>query len=63
MMTISGNFHIGWPQGIYLSLMVVSLLVQGCVHGRPRTGTYDVIASLINAVVILWLLAWGGFFS
>lgn len=53
---------IGWPQGIYLVLMLMSLGVAIAKHGevRPR---YHGGGSLIGTGVAIGLLYWGGFFS
>jgi uncharacterized membrane protein len=57
------TFHLGWPQWIYIVLMVIGLFVSIERHGRPREGTYNGVASIISAALGIALLYWGGFFS
>lgn len=52
---------IGIPQAIMLALYLVGLVVN-CVHDGKQTTTHW-WASAISFVVVIALLAWGGFFS
>jgi hypothetical protein len=45
------NFHIGLPQGIYITIN----------HGKSRK-PYNVWERLIAEIIIVSLLIWGGFF-
>lgn len=52
----------GWPQLIYLALLVLGAGMELARHGQPKTGEHNVITTLIASAIILALLAWGGFF-
>jgi hypothetical protein len=54
---------LGAPQIILLSLELFAIVGAGMLHGRPRTGTYNVFSYLGGAAITIALLAWGGFFS
>lgn len=54
---------VGWPQGIYLALVLIGLGVAAAKHGQPKTGTYSFWVSLPASAILLGLLAWGGFFG
>ena len=56
------TFTIGWPQGIYLLMTLVGLVVAVLEHGKPRKPS-NVWVSLLATVIIYALLIWGGFFS
>jgi hypothetical protein len=56
------NIIIGWPQGIYLALIIAQLLISAGLHGEPREPV-NFIFSLLDVVIILLLLVWGGFFG
>ncbi len=51
------------PQIIYLVLMGINLLASSYMHGKERTGKYNVFVTLIVAALVIGLLYWGGFFS
>jgi len=53
---------IGWPQAIMLFLIAADIILFAIKHGKPRSN-YDVGAAFFNAVLIIWLLYWGGFFG
>jgi hypothetical protein len=57
------NLHIGWPQGLYLCLTALGLLVMAAQHGQNKKGKYDIVSSLIGTVLVFSLLIWGGFFN
>ena len=56
------TFHVGWPQAIYLILVLVSLGVNIERHGKSRTVTENAWTSAIATVLVVALLMWGGFF-
>ena len=58
-----GVFHIGWPQGIFLALILLSDLGALVNHGKPRNSNWDFNVSFAGTLVTLILLYWGGFFS
>ena len=56
------NFVIGWPQGIYLIITLIGLIIAGIEHGKPREPGnvwYNIIATFIAILLLLW----GGFFG
>jgi hypothetical protein len=55
--------NIGWPQGIYLAILFLSVCSHASKNGQPRTGTYDLGTALFASALICGLLYWGGFFS
>jgi hypothetical protein len=54
---------MGAPQIILIVLLGISLLINAYKHGKPKTGTYDLFVSLLNAGITIWILIAGGFFS
>jgi hypothetical protein len=54
---------IGWPQGIYLALVFLTICGHASKNGQPREGHYDLGLSLLNAALGGGLLFWGGFFG
>lgn len=56
------NFHLGWPQGILLGLLLLSDVVAIRKHGQPM-GKYDARLGLVMTLAWVGLLYWGGFFS
>lgn len=56
------SIQIGWPQGIWITLTVLGLIVAGIEHGKPRK-PINVWASLASTLIVAGLLAWGWFFS
>lgn len=57
------NIVIGWPEGIFLFLVVLGIVLHLALDGKPRTGTYSFGANLISSILLLALLYWGGFFD
>lgn len=53
---------IHWPQGIWLALAALSLMLSIRESGKPK-GIYDPVLTLINEAILLALLWWGGFFG
>ena len=62
-MDFATHLHIGWPQGIYLTLTLLGFWVIASKHGQPRTGRYDLASSSVLTACILAVLWWGGFFG
>lgn len=56
------NIVIGWPEGIYLALLLLGFGYAIAKHGEPRDN-YDAVMYLVRVIVIVSLLWWGGFFS
>lgn len=53
---------IGWPQGIFLALIILSDGIALANHGEPK-GNYNFFTSLVGTALTVSLLWWGGFFS
>ena len=54
---------IGWPQGIYLGLAALALLISVMKNGEPLKGKYDPWIVVLRLAISLPLLWWGGFFG
>ncbi len=57
------HIHIGWPQGIYLSLIAIVLLMNAIHHGESRPSKYNFPVAVIVQLFLLVLLLSGGFFG
>ena len=53
------EFHIGWPEGIYLAINILSAAYLGAIQGARKAVAY-VVAWLF---LTMPLLIWGGFFA
>jgi hypothetical protein len=51
-----------WPQITYLALSMLGLGVTMAKHGESK-GEYNVLASLIVSIILIWILGCGGFFG
>ena len=51
------------PQIILISLIGVSLLLESYLHGKPRSGNYNIFEKIISYMIEIGLLCWGGFFG
>lgn len=56
------TFHIGWPQAIYVFLLVVGVVVSIVKHGEPRAA-HNGVERFLDAVLSVAILYWGGFFK
>lgn len=56
------NINIGWPEGIFLFLLLASMAVRYSTMGTPRPAD-TWWSPLLNVISMLALLYWGGFFS
>ena len=54
---------MGAPQIILIVLLGIRLLANAYMHGKPRSGTYNLFASLVDAGLMIWILIAGGFFG
>ena len=52
---------IGWPQGIYLAILLLSLGIIAGKHGETYRANFWVSGA--TTLLILGLLTWGGFFG
>ena len=55
--------NIGWPEGILLAIIAFNLLVKVLVDGEPRTGKHSLAGGMLDAMILVALLYWGGFFA
>ena len=53
----------GWPQWVATATTFISLMLVATMHGAPRSGNYNVFASMISAGATYFILICGGFFS
>ena len=54
---------MGAPQIILIVLLGISLLVNAYLHGKPKTGKFNIFYKLVDAGIIIWILIAGGFFG
>lgn len=52
-----------WPQLVWLALVMIGLGVDVARHGRPKTGKYNLWASLAALLIAVAILYFGGFFA
>jgi hypothetical protein len=54
---------MNWPQITWLVL--AGMYFGACVvmHGKPKTGKYNAVSTLISIAIEIWLLRAGGFFQ
>jgi hypothetical protein len=58
--------NIGWPEGILIGLMALSLTVHFLLDGEPKNERYQVFSfsnELAECLLLCILLYWGEFFS
>jgi hypothetical protein len=51
------------PQIIILSLMSLNWLLTAHLHGKPKTGNYNIFITIVGNLINLAILYWGGFFA
>ena len=49
-------------EGLILLIMLIELGYSAGAHGKSR-GNYNFLASLINFVLVIWLMRWAGLFQ
>lgn len=47
----------------WLVLVFIGLLISANQDGKPKTGKYSFLGSLISITISLSILYWGGFFN
>lgn len=52
-----------WPQWTYASLMVLSVMANAYLHGRPRNASYSGPGAIIGTAFTAFILYKGGFWS
>jgi|GEM_PF-2581001 len=55
--------HLGWPQAIYLGLMMMGIGLSIARYGEQKRDRYDLVDVAISPALICGLLYWGGFFG
>jgi hypothetical protein len=53
----------GWPQWLWVTQVVIGLMIVSHLHGKPRTGEYNIALTLKVEAILLTALWQGGFFS
>ena len=56
------TFTIGWPQGMFLALVVFAIVAAILDHGKPRS-PINAYFTLLGVLLEVALLTWGGFFK
>lgn len=57
------DITIGWPQGIYLTVVILNLLIYAVKDGQPMDRDYKFGLYLCSSALGVFILYWGGFFS
>lgn len=60
---MGNTIAFGWPQIIYICLLVSGAVIHLVKHGEPRKEQYNFWGWLIGAAINIWILSWGGFFG
>lgn len=50
-----------WPQWLFLTLNMMTLVGGGMLHDKPRTGKHNGITTMIQVVTTAAVLHFGGF--
>lgn len=56
------QFSLGWPQLIWVAIVLLADLVAIVHHGKPRP-PFNAYVSVSGTMISLALLYWGGFFG
>lgn len=51
------------PQIIFLTMVLISLLLEANRHRQPKQGNNSFWVALVATIISLGLLYWGGFFA
>lgn len=54
---------MGIPQIIVIILSALNALTIAYMHGKPKTGEYNIFSYLVSLAVTYWILIAGGFFN
>jgi len=52
-----------WPQITMIVLYAINILVSAALHGMPKTGKNNVLATIIGTGLGVWILYEGGFWT
>ena len=55
--------NIGWPEGIWIAMTLLGLLIAQHKDGQTKTYEYSFNQTVMNAIISGGMLYWGGFFS
>jgi hypothetical protein len=54
---------MGMPQILVIAHWVIEIVGCAILHGRPKSGSYNFLASFICVVIEIAVLWYGGFFG
>ena len=57
------NFTIGWPQLFWCVFVIVTVVHEITMHGKPKKGEHDAVMYVLVTLISAALLYWGGFFG
>ena len=52
-----------WPQYAIAALYALSIVLTAAMHGRPKDGNHNVLATIVASAIGAWILYAGGFWS
>lgn len=52
-----------WPQWTVIVLWGVGLLLEAAVHGKKKTGNFNILTGIIRTGLSFWIFYAGGFFK
>lgn len=55
--------HIGWPEGIWLALLLFRFYIHAARHGEQQDIKYNFYTCFVGSLIAALLLLWGGFFD
>lgn len=50
-------------QGVMVTLMMINLILVGIMDGKPRDDNWSLSKALLNAIITVSILWWGGFWE
>ena len=54
---------LGWPQIVYICLIMMNLGMYLVKHGEKNNTKYNFFTCLLSNLISVWILYSGGFFS
>ena len=55
--------NIGWPEGIWIGIMIFGLISAATLDGQPKKENYSFPVRFVSSLIGFGLLYWGGFFK
>jgi len=55
--------NFGWPQWVYIAIIITNLLIAANVHGKPRTGNHNFWIALAGVTIGTLVIYAGGFWE